>query len=644
MGRRSFDHATAASTSVKTAPIPPARSFVDAASAASSFSSSGTGGLTTATTTGFSPRQPQPQPPQQQPRRISSASQKQSFEAATAQFAQSKLLEATLVEHRAAVDDTLGAYITAQICLQLQQQQQQQNLANDNNDDDERWEALVELIHDHCHVEWPDARSIIETIVERILASTVLIEGRLLPNDLLDEKERGTMSGPSVSPDPLHFPPLGSSTTATPKTGRVAMTKPGGKASAVARSSTAVERSAEADQVAAALFPPTTTRSRQSSMDESASRRSSSIDETLQVLPTAPPYTFQPAYYSIPPVVPMPYYDAYSHHHHHLQQQLQDYVYSTSELLLSMNAELSRDAAYTASVIANADVNVAQYLVESTMADVPICRDFLVHNACYRSDCPFSHVPSEHHTCVFWLKSYCAKGAACRFLHNFSDRLIQSLPQQQQRSSSQQQQQQQQYPNANPPLPLHPAAAANPDLRFPTEESSTSFATIAQQNYIPQQHFVEPPEQQPGTPKPTQPTNNINKKKIRSIPIPREIWNVTENRDAAMFTIENPLERYAAVQRQNPRDTVMDLHYQSLKTFPIVLETLLDGLLEQHGGIWIVTGTGHHVGRRTHQKSGGALEAAVMAYLTEHEYSFKRGKDKTGLGGALFVDGYNNVT
>jgi Smr domain len=196
-------------------------------------------------------------------------------------------------------------------------------------------------------------------------------------------------------------------------------------------------------------------------------------------------------------------------------------------------------------------------------------------------------------------------------------------------------QQQQQY--ANPALPIHPAAALyNPELRVPVNESS--FANIAIQNYVPSQ-FVDARTNQPQQ---SSKTTTTPVGKIRSIPIPMEIWNVTENRDSAAFAMyEDPMERYAAVQRQNPKDHVMDLHFQSIKTFPIVLETLLDGLLEQHGAVWIVTGTGHHVGQRTHQKTGGALEAAVMAYLTEHGYSFKRGKDKTGQGGALFVDGYS---
>ena len=53
--------------------------------------------------------------------------------------------------------------------------------------------------------------------------------------------------------------------------------------------------------------------------------------------------------------------------------------------------------------------------------------------------------------------------------------------------------------------------------------------------------------------------------------------------------------------------------------------------------IWVVTGTGHHVGDKTHQKGGGALEKAVIGWLATEGYSFLRGRDKNGMGGAVLV-------
>lgn len=42
---------------------------------------------------------------------------------------------------------------------------------------------------------------------------------------------------------------------------------------------------------------------------------------------------------------------------------------------------------------------------------------------------------------------------------------------------------------------------------------------------------------------------------------------------------------------------VMDLHYQSVRTVPLVLGRLLPSALEQHLEVWLVTGTGHHTER-----------------------------------------------
>jgi len=83
---------------------------------------------------------------------------------------------------------------------------------------------------------------------------------------------------------------------------------------------------------------------------------------------------------------------------------------------------------------------------------------------------------------------------------------------------------------------------------------------------------------------------------------------------------------------------VIDLHFQSTKTFAEVLEVVLpEKLASEASGVWIVTGTGHHVGTKTHQRGGGVLESAVMNWLTEKGYDFLKGRDRNGHGGALYV-------
>jgi hypothetical protein len=78
-----------------------------------------------------------------------------------------------------------------------------------------------------------------------------------------------------------------------------------------------------------------------------------------------------------------------------------------------------------------------------------------------------------------------------------------------------------------------------------------------------------------------------------------------------------------------------------MKTFPIVLSTILPEKLRDHEEVWIVTGSGHHVNNNSHQKNGGILENAVIGWLVSNDYGFMKGKDKNGYGGACLVRGRN---
>jgi hypothetical protein len=204
----------------------------------------------------------------------------------------------------------------------------------------------------------------------------------------------------------------------------------------------------------------------------------------------------------------------------------------------------------------------------------------------------------------------------------------------------------------------------------PRSTTSTSFANIASHGF--QTAFAVPT----GTTNTSSSTaaSMTSFTSTRKVDIPQDLWNAHENRDSFVFYIANPIERYHAVSassssssssttttatttaaRTPQRDNVIDLHFQSTKTFGVVLEAILPAKLERHllqpqdyypkgnsgsnsaNGVWIVTGTGHHVGSKTHQKGGGALEQAVMEWLTEHGYDFLRGRDRNGQGGAVLV-------
>lgn len=334
---------------------------------------------------------------------------------------------------------------------------------------------------------------------------------------------------------------------------------------------------------------------------------------------------------------------------------------TTVEMLLSMNADLSEEAALAAAMESpQADVNVAQYLIDCVLAAPPVCRH-LLQNGCYRSDCQFSH-DIDNHTCLFWLKGRCGKGTQCRFLHGFDPRLLHGI----QYTTTTTPPQQSQWDNGNSSSFLStmqlPKQTTDLDYPPPSEtlnfkkKSSTwksggtaawgldikknpshpaSFANVALQGTTNSKAtFVD--RSQPLPPLESPATNYIKK-----VDIPTDVWCAHENRDASVFHIADPMERYYAVAatRRPYRSDIIDLHFQSTKTFAIVLAKVLPEQLP-NGHVWIVTGTGHHVGAKTHQKSGGALESAVMTWLTQHGYNFAKGRDRNGQAGALLV--YNN--
>jgi DNA-nicking Smr family endonuclease len=129
---------------------------------------------------------------------------------------------------------------------------------------------------------------------------------------------------------------------------------------------------------------------------------------------------------------------------------------------------------------------------------------------------------------------------------------------------------------------------------------------------------------------------DTNTTRISNVRIPQDLWNPSHNRSANAFHITDPILRYKEVMKSQTRDDVIDLHFQSMKTFPTVLSAFLPEKL-RNGEAWVITGSGHGVSSKTHQKGGGVLESAVLDWLISNEYSVSRGKDKNGFGGAFLV-------
>mmetsp|Transcript_54 Transcript_54/g.80 ORF Transcript_54/g.80 Transcript_54/m.80 type:complete len:634 (+) Transcript_54:111-2012(+) len=133
-------------------------------------------------------------------------------------------------------------------------------------------------------------------------------------------------------------------------------------------------------------------------------------------------------------------------------------------------------------------------------------------------------------------------------------------------------------------------------------------------------------------------TKFVKKKQRPPVKIPQDAW--VQFRDARIFGIRDPLERYAAVAALQTRPDVLDLHFQSTRTAPLVLDQVLDEALKARGQLWLVTGSGHHVPRGTHQLCHGVLHSTVLNYLEDNGYDFAIAKDNAGHAGAFLIYGH----
>jgi len=397
-----------------------------------------------------------------------------------------------------------------------------------------------------------------------------------------------------------------------------------------------------------------------------------------------------------PPAIPYSISQGPSSFTNNFQKQ----VDSTVQMLMAMNYDICEDAAYEAALVSNADVNVAQHVIDGAVSAPAVCRHTL-NGGCYRSDCQFSH-DVDGHTCSFWLRGRCGKGNCCRFMHGFSKKLLDGvkvkyLPGQDPTNSGERdigskpisiktsnlvQHNAQSFPNqggmalfqaASPeckeftpdrahslfnrptvtpssslptrtfmtnkkePIPFSLDSSSRTQSTSPTkvkesakETPAFSFARIASSGYDKKSSFFD----SSSNPADTVEHDNRNS---RTIKIPQNLWNACYNRPSTAFHIQDPIERYEEVSSSVKREDIVDLHFQSVKSFPIVLSTILPDKLRNHSEVWVVTGTGHHVVRNTHQKSGGILENSLIDWLTSNNYKFLRGKDKNGHRGAVLV-------
>ena len=153
---------------------------------------------------------------------------------------------------------------------------------------------------------------------------------------------------------------------------------------------------------------------------------------------------------------------------------------------------------------------------------------------------------------------------------------------------------------------------------------------------------------------------------LQYIRIPEVLWLPEVSRvDApSAFRIQNPLARFEVVNAPHvqraathslplslltreaagalgraPTAKVLDLHYQSVRTVHTILEQMLPMSLASHAEVWLITGTGHHTAKHSHQRAqvGGVLRSAVEELLQQYEYEYYPGKDRAGHSGAFLV-------
>jgi hypothetical protein len=467
-----------------------------------------------------------------------------------------------------------------------------------------------------------------------------------------------------------------------------------------------------AKDVAAALFKPSRPRSNSNLSDSATAKRNNATTVSPKLMPQAAMSTSPPNVGFLTDNCSNACYFPTGTYLHQEQDNYQDVmaqqIEATAELLLTIQNDLSTNAAWTASMMAYGDVNVAYYLIEQALNAPPICRHMLQY-ACYRADCAFSH-DVDGHTCTFWLKGRCGKGDSCRFLHGFNEALLKDVMDHVDQSSStivasdpldHQQQpgqtedslvrfcpasggaivtqnlllhnEKQKKDNTigrtsgspyTSTRPLTPGSLP-PDLTLNNSWSSSSmqpyvhaadfsgttavsFARIAASNSMTAPSLSL--SSAAATDQSSFSSNVVQKEKVKKIP--QDLWTCSTNRDPSLFHIADPIERFNAVNDAHIRAKqlssglpyVMDLHFQSVKTAQIVLANVLPQKLEEiskisqrEAGVWIITGSGHHVNAQSHQKRNGVLENAVLKWLQDEGYEHFIGKDRNGFSGAIYV-------
>eukprot|EP00930_Biecheleria_cincta_P087426 TRINITY_DN76659_c0_g1_i1.p1 TRINITY_DN76659_c0_g1~~TRINITY_DN76659_c0_g1_i1.p1 ORF type:complete len:934 (-),score=168.33 TRINITY_DN76659_c0_g1_i1:24-2825(-) len=121
------------------------------------------------------------------------------------------------------------------------------------------------------------------------------------------------------------------------------------------------------------------------------------------------------------------------------------------------------------------------------------------------------------------------------------------------------------------------------------------------------------------------------------IAVPHAVSQAADLRDASSASIEDPIERFIAVNAHNSGTqsaSLLDLHSQTVHTFQLVLDEVLPERLAMFAkdGVWVLTGAKTKQGAST-------LFDVVRSYLQRHRFDFIAGQDENGQQVAFLVRG-----
>ena len=248
------------------------------------------------------------------------------------------------------------------------------------------------------------------------------------------------------------------------------------------------------------------------------------------------------------------------------------------------------------------------YLKTKKNVNMPLCR--YGHACLYKKDCIYRHpktttsVEKSKRVCMPFVAGACEFGNKCNDSHPSKEECIklkQTLAEKLCKFGEQCNSQSCLYkhPQSLPPSDLNvDAQAFVPEriMNLVNPANTPTFSMVSQdEKYM----------------------SNVNRRtQKRQIPI--ELWVTEAEKPENVYHIKDPFERFTIVNKVytlprfetalgNLAVRVIDLHFQTSSSFSQILDRILPRFYaaisqRQINGVWLITGTGHHVQENSHQR------------------------------------------